>query len=150
MASGNLAGCAVASVTTGTEAGTSAASAAATPMAQILGLGALPLFLATSRQDCLFAEGAASVLVRAGVVALATNVLLNLWLIPAYGGVGAAWATVVAYFVYAVLGSFLHPRTFAIGRLQALALIKPWPKAAIAAAIEARAQAAKNHDTSSE
>ena len=89
-------------------------------------------------------------LVRAGVVALTTNVLLNLWLIPTHGGVGAAWATVVAYFVYAVLGSFLHPRTFAIGRMQLLALIKPWPRAAIAAAIKARAEEAKNHDTGSE
>lgn len=123
--------------------------AEATPMAQILGLGAVPLFLATSRQDCLFAEGAASVLVRAGVLALATNVLLNLWLIPAWGGVGAAWATVAAYFIYAVFGSFLHPRTFEIGRMQLLALIKPWPKAAIVAAIKARAEAAKNQPTGS-
>lgn len=124
--------------------------AEATVMAQILGLGAVPLFLATSRQDCLFAEGAASVLVRAGVVALATNVLLNLWLIPAYGGVGAAWATVAAYFVYAVVGSFLHPRTFAIGRMQLQALIMPWPRAAIAAAIRARAEGEKDFDKGSQ
>jgi O-antigen/teichoic acid export membrane protein len=109
--------------------------AEATKMAQILGIGALPLFLAISRQDCLFAEGSGSVMVRAAVVALVTNVLMNFWLIPEHGGVGAAWATVVAYFVYAILGSFLHPRTFEIGRMQLLALVKPWPGAAIAAAI---------------
>jgi len=109
--------------------------AAATPMAQILGIGAVPLFLATSRQDYLFAEGKASALVSVGLVALAVNVGMNCWLIPRFGGIGAAWATVASYFVYAVVGSFFHPSTRWVGRMQVIALLKPWPGAAIASAI---------------
>ena len=107
----------------------------ATPMAQILGIGAIPLFLATSRQDYLFAEGKASALVGVGLVALAVNIGLNMWLIPLLGGIGAAWATVASYFVYAVIGSFFHPSTRWVGRMQLVALLKPWPGAAIAEAI---------------
>ncbi len=109
--------------------------AAATPMAQILGISAIPLFLATSRQDYLFAEGKASSLVGVGLVALAVNIGLNIWLIPTLGGIGAAWATVASYFVYAVVGSFFHRSTCWVGRMQLLALLKPWPGAAIASAI---------------
>ena len=119
----------------------------ATPMAQILGITALPLFLATSRQDYLFAEGKASTLIGAGAVALLVNVGLNVWLIPTSGGIGAAWATVASCFIYAIAGSFFHPGTRWVGRKQLMALIKPWPGTAIAAAI-AQSAAAKVKESS--
>jgi O-antigen/teichoic acid export membrane protein len=37
-------------------------------------------------------------------LALVSNVFLNMWLIPLYGGVGAAIATLIAGLVYIVLG----------------------------------------------
>ncbi len=41
--------------------------------------------------------------IRAGSVALATNVALNLWMIPAFGIVGAALATSISYSLAAIL-----------------------------------------------
>ena len=40
-------------------------------------------------------------------VALFSNVLLNVWLIPAYGGVGAAIATLISGLIYILLGQLL-------------------------------------------
>jgi O-antigen/teichoic acid export membrane protein len=56
-----------------------------------------------------------------GVVA---NVAMNLALIPALGGVGAAIATVVSYFASGYLTSFLFPPLREVGYMQTRAL---WP-----------------------
>ena len=53
------------------------------------------------------------------------NVLLNLWLIPRYGPVGAAWATVAAQAVSVWFTSFLWSRTRSIGWMQTKALLVP-------------------------
>lgn len=53
------------------------------------------------------------------------NILLNLLLIPEYGGVGASIATCIAYFV-ATLGScFFYPALYKTGRMLIQALIFP-------------------------
>jgi len=48
------------------------------------------------------------------VVAAIVNVVLNLWWIPLFGIVGAAWATVVAYGIAFALSAGLGRRSFAL------------------------------------
>lgn len=61
---------------------------------------------------------------RHGMGAL-TNVGLNLILIPRYGAVGAAVATVISYTVAAYLSCFSDHRTFATGLMMTRALFTP-------------------------
>jgi len=49
-------------------------------------------------------------LITQGLGAL-SNVVLNYWLIPLYGGVGAAYATLISYAMASYLTLFLHPKT---------------------------------------
>ena len=53
------------------------------------------------------------------------NVLLNLYLIPRFGGVGAAAATLVSYTVGGYLICFAHRRTRAAGVMMTKALVAP-------------------------
>jgi O-antigen/teichoic acid export membrane protein len=53
------------------------------------------------------------------------NVLMNLLLIPRYGGVGAAWATFAAQAVAAWISSFWFAATRDCARMQTLALLIP-------------------------
>lgn len=53
------------------------------------------------------------------------NVLLNLVLIPAYGGVGAAISTVVSYATSSYFALFIHPKTLRTAYMMTLALIAP-------------------------
>lgn len=53
------------------------------------------------------------------------NVLLNLWLIPGYGAVGAAIATVISYACAGWLALFVMPRTRPMGRMMARSLLLP-------------------------
>lgn len=56
----------------------------------------------------------------------AVNVLLNWFLIPAYGGVGAAVATVVSYAVAGYLACFIVPQTRSAGKMMSRALVVPF------------------------
>jgi len=60
------------------------------------------------------------------------NVLLNLWLIPAYGGLGAALATVISYATAGWLALFLHARTRPFALQMTRALLLPLRPRAIA------------------
>lgn len=55
------------------------------------------------------------------------NVLLNLWLIPLYGGIGAAWATLISYSVASYFSLFIsnNTRPFAFMMSKAM-VIWPW------------------------
>lgn len=55
----------------------------------------------------------------------ATNVGLNLYLIPEYGGTGAAMATVFSYAVASYLALFLHARTREAAQMMTLAIFSP-------------------------
>ena len=59
-----------------------------------------------------------------GAGALA-NVLLNLWLIPAYGAQGAAWATIVSYGVAGWLAFYLPVRTRGLAAQMVSAILLP-------------------------
>lgn len=62
----------------------------------------------------------------------AINVLLNLYLIPRYEGVGAAVATLVSYMTGSYLICFAHPKTRVAGAMMSKAFIAParWLSAA--------------------
>jgi len=57
---------------------------------------------------------------------LAVNLLGCFLLIPRFGAMGAAVATVLSAFVSAFLSSFMHPKTRTLGRQQWLAMLTPW------------------------
>lgn len=63
-------------------------------------------------------------LLRTGVGA-AVNVSLNLALIPAFGGVGAALATFVSYAIASYVACFLYRPTWPMARAMSIALIAP-------------------------
>lgn len=54
------------------------------------------------------------------------NVLLNWWLIPIYGGIGAAWATVVSYMVASYLSLMFDRRSVVFMKLMTKAMLS-WP-----------------------
>lgn len=51
------------------------------------------------------------------------NIGLNWFLIPVYGGIGAAIATVISYAVASYFACFLYPRTRSAGKMMTLALV---------------------------
>jgi PST family polysaccharide transporter len=57
---------------------------------------------------------------------LLVNLGACLIMIPKYGAMGAAIATVVSQCMAAFLSSFIHPKTRLVGREQWLAMITPW------------------------
>jgi PST family polysaccharide transporter len=64
----------------------------------------IPVFLCIVLVQYLFVEGEYKIYLYANLYGLLVNVAINIFLIPSYGGIGAAIATVAAYFsVYGVL-----------------------------------------------
>ncbi len=61
-----------------------------------------------------------------------TNILLNLWLIPIHGGLGAAAATVISYAAAGWLSLFVHHRTRPIAMMMTRAILLPLRPRAIA------------------
>jgi len=57
----------------------------------------LGLFLGTAVYQHLMAEDKARIMFIVNIIAMATNVGLNLFFIPAFGLTGAAWATLISY-----------------------------------------------------
>ncbi len=53
------------------------------------------------------------------------NIVLNLWWIPQYGAVGAAWATVVAFFVSGFLCLWFQTKTRLVAKLMLASLLYP-------------------------
>lgn len=53
------------------------------------------------------------------------NVLLNLLLIPKFGGMGAAWATIISYATASWLGFWIFPQTRFVARLMTQSLLLP-------------------------
>ncbi|PMB07717.1 O-unit flippase [Fischerella thermalis CCMEE 5198] len=79
-----------------------------------LGVGADPWFIAESLTDLSLYRT---------VIGAVINVLLNLLLIPSYGGVGAAIATVIAYACGSVFANATHRKTWKVFKLQMLSLL---------------------------
>lgn len=71
------------------------------------------------------------------VVALAVNIVLNLWLIPIHGFVGAAWATLGSFAVLAVGGGIAAGRLYRMSfELRRAAIVALLGAASVAAAAE--------------
>lgn len=60
------------------------------------------------------------------LLGLAISIGFNLALIPRWGAIGAATATVLSYALANVFASFIFPTTRQIGKLQLIALVTPW------------------------
>ncbi len=83
------------------------------------------VFLGVARGQYLINEGLIKFSFFATAVGAIVNVALNFILIPQYGGVGAAIATVISQGASAYLSSFVYPRLFETGLMQSKALIAP-------------------------
>ena len=77
----------------------------------------IPYAIGVARTQYLTAEGRLWVNLPSVLLALGVNLALNWLWIPAYGGEGAAWATLVAYTVAWILSSFSLPGNRDIGLL---------------------------------
>jgi len=62
------------------------------------------------------------------IVGCALNIVLNLALIPRFGGDGAAVATLVSYWAAVHGACFLHPRLFRIGVMMTRTILWPIPR----------------------
>ncbi len=83
------------------------------------------VFLGVARAQYLINEGLIRFSFFTTALGAIANVGLNFILIPQYGGVGAAIATVVSQGASAYLSSFVYPRLFETALMQSKALIAP-------------------------
>lgn len=82
---------------------------ASAPILAVHAWALIPYAIGITRNSYLTAESKLWLNLPCVVLALVTNVTLNFWWIPAFGGVGAAWATLIAYTVGWVLSAFIVP-----------------------------------------
>lgn len=82
-------------------------------------------FLGIAQSKWIVAEGLQIYNLYSRLAGLGANILLNLWLIPAWGGMGAAVATLISYAIGGYLFFWLIPSTRPNTRLMTKALIAP-------------------------
>lgn len=100
--------------------------AAAGPMLSVHIWSSIFVFLGVARGQWLVNEGLQKFYLAATCLGAIVNVAFNLILIPRWGGLGAAWATVVAYGLAAWLASYFHAAVRPTARMQTLALLIPF------------------------
>lgn len=81
------------------------------------------VFMGVGTSSWFIAEGLTQFALRRTIIGAITNVFLNIFLIPAYGGVGAAIATVISQAFASFLSNATHPKTRKIFDLQVKSLI---------------------------
>jgi PST family polysaccharide transporter len=81
------------------------------------------VFMGVGTSSWFIAEGLTQFALRRTIIGAITNVFLNIFLIPAYSGVGAAIATVISQAVASFLSNATHPKTRKIFKLQIQSLI---------------------------
>ncbi|MRR33747.1 flippase [bacterium] len=101
------------------------AYAAAGPMLAVLVWAGLFANLGVARNAFLLATNKPRVLLFAVSVGAVSNVLLNLILIPRYGGMGAAFASCVSYWFAAHGACYLHRYLFRAAGMLTRALVYP-------------------------
>ena len=99
--------------------------AAAAPIVAVHIWSGVFVFLGVARGQWLVNEGLQRFYLAATVAGAIVNVLLNLALIPRWGGLGAAYATVVSYALAAWLASYFHREVRAVAAMQTRALLIP-------------------------
>ncbi len=83
------------------------------------------VFLGVARGQWLVNEGLQRFYLVATLIGAVANIALNLVFIPRWGGLGAAYATVVSYGLAAWGASYFHPRVRATAAMQTRALLIP-------------------------
>lgn len=86
------------------------AFAAAAPVLSIYAWSGLSIAMATVVNQYLLAENYVRILFFLNLISMLANVILNIWLIPKYGIVGAAYATLISYWL-SVLGVIFFKKT---------------------------------------
>jgi PST family polysaccharide transporter len=87
----------------------------------------LPLIaMGVARQEYLINEGRQKFQLVTTLVGAAVNVGLNLWAIPRWGGLGAAWVALGSHLAADLLTSLLWPPAQTVGRWQLRALTGCW------------------------
>lgn len=99
--------------------------AASVPVLQIHIWAGVFVFMRALLSRWLLAEDLLRFSLVTHVAGALVNVVLNLLLIPRYGAIGAAVATVISYACAGWLALFLAPRTRAMGWMMARALLLP-------------------------
>jgi PST family polysaccharide transporter len=85
--------------------------------------GCLFVFMGVAREHFLLNEGMMRFILMATSIGAISNIILNIFLIPLYSGVGAAIATLFSYFLSAYLSSFLINYPFNVGYMQTKSLL---------------------------
>lgn len=80
--------------------------------------GSLFVFMGFATNSWFIADGLTHLAFRRNLMGAITNVLLNLLLIPAYTGVGAAIATVISQAIASFLSNITHAKTLKLLKLQ--------------------------------
>lgn len=84
------------------------------------------VFLGMARGQWLVNEGLQKFYLAATCAGAMANVALNFIFIPRWGGLGAAWATVISYGLAAWLASYFHPAVRVTAAMQTRALLIPF------------------------
>ena len=84
------------------------------------------VFLGVARSQWLMAENLTWFSFATTSLGTVVNLLLNYWLIPIYGGIGAAIATVISYAVASYLTCILYPKMFDTAWMLTKALFIPF------------------------
>ncbi|MCX6951940.1 MAG: flippase [Verrucomicrobia bacterium] len=100
--------------------------AAAGPILAVHIWSSVFVFLGVARGQWLVNEGFQKFYLAATCAGAVANIALNLVFIPRWGGLGAAWATVISYGLAAWLASYFHPGVRASAAMQTRALLIPW------------------------
>jgi polysaccharide transporter, PST family len=100
--------------------------AAAGPVLTVHIWSSIFVFLGVARGQWLVNEGLQKFYLASTVVGAVVNVGLNFVLIPSYGGLGAASATVVSYALAAWIASYFHPAVRTTAGMQTRALLIPF------------------------
>lgn len=101
------------------------AFAAAGPILAVHIWSSVFVFLGVARGQWLVNERRQNFYLATTTAGAVVNVGLNFWLIPRWGGLGAAYATLVSYALAAWLASYAHPAVRATARMQTRALLIP-------------------------
>ena len=102
------------------------AFAAAGPILAVHIWSSIFVFLGVARGQWLVNEGLQRFYLVATLGGAVLNILLNYLLIPRWGGLGAAVATVISYGLAAWLTSYFHPAVRATAAMQTRALLLPF------------------------
>lgn len=81
------------------------------------------VFLGCAASSWYIAEGLTNLALRRTIIALIINIVLNLFMIPKYSGMGAAFSTLISYAVGSVFANATHEKTHIIFNIQMKSII---------------------------